>query len=189
MLTAGRLARQFHLSRTTLLYYDSIGLLRPDGRGDNLYRRYSEASVARLAQICRLRDAGLKLKEIKRVLDAPPNALTRALEQRLEELNGELAGLRNQQRFILGLLKSDRARGRIRVMSKSLWVSLLESAGFSEEDRFRWHVQFERASPERHQEFLEFLCIPDAEIADIRERARRAEANGVRTRRSSCERR
>jgi DNA-binding transcriptional MerR regulator len=172
MVTPGKLARRFKLSRTALLYYDAIGLLRPSARSPNRYRQYSDTDVQRLEQICLLRGAGLQLKAIKRVLCSPGNALTRALEERLEELNGEIDRLRNQQRFILGLLQTDRARGRIRVMNKAIWVSLLETAGFSEADKTRWHSEFERQSPEKHQQFLEFLCIPDAEIEAIRARAR-----------------
>ena len=50
--------------------------------------------------------------------------------------------------------------------------SLLAAAGFSEGDRHRWHADFERQAPEKHQRFLEFLCLPDAEITAIRARAR-----------------
>jgi DNA-binding transcriptional MerR regulator len=171
MITPGRLAKRFGLSRTALLHYDSIGLLRPSGRSANRYRQYSDSEVRRLEQICTLRNAGLRLKDIQRVLGAPTNALTVALEERLEQLNGEIERLRHQQRFILGLLQTDRARKRIRVMSKALWTSLLDAAGFSEADKRRWHAEFERQSPEKHQQFLEFLCIPDAEIKTIRARA------------------
>jgi hypothetical protein len=36
----------------------------------------------------------------------------------------------------------------------------------------RWHREFENAAPAEHQEFLEFLHIPAAEIVEIRERSR-----------------
>lgn len=176
MLTAGRLARRFALSRTALLYYDRIGLLRPQARTASGYRCYSDVDVARLEQICTLRGAGLRLGEIKQILAGRGNVLTRVLERRLEELNGEIDARRSQQRFILGLLKTKRARSQIRVMNKELWVSLLEAAGFSSEDRSRWHAEFERLAPERHQEFLEFLCLTDQEIAGIRQRAGMAAA-------------
>lgn len=172
MITPGKLAKRFGLSRTALLHYDFIGLLRPSSRDANGYRYYGEPEVRRLEQICTLRTAGLPLKEIQRVLDDPANTLTEALQVRLEELNEHIEGLRNQQRFIVGLLRTDEARGRIRVMSKALWVSLLDAAGFSESDRGQWHADFERQSPDKHQQFLEFLCIPDDEIRMIRARAR-----------------
>jgi DNA-binding transcriptional MerR regulator len=183
MVTAGKLARSFGLSRTALLYYDTLGLLSPSGRAGGNYRAYSPKDVDRLRHICTLREAGLPLREISRVIDLPASVLTRALEQRLDELNGEIERLRSQQRFILGLLKNDEAHARIRIMNKSTWTDLLAAAGFSEHDRRRWHAEFERHAPDKHQQFLEFLCVPEAEIAAIRARARAplAEQDGART--------
>jgi hypothetical protein len=37
----------------------------------------------------------------------------------------------------------------------------------------RWHVEFEKAAPAEHQEFLEFLHIPTDQIAGIREWSRK----------------
>jgi hypothetical protein len=45
MLTIGRLAERFGLSRSTLLYYDSIELLSPSARSDANYRLYSLESL------------------------------------------------------------------------------------------------------------------------------------------------
>lgn len=177
MYTIGRLARKHHLSRSTLLYYDSIGLLRPSARSESNYRYYTAQDAARLEQICVYRRAGLPLKEIKRILDAPQNELTEALENRLSDLNEEVARLREQQRFILGILQSDRYYGRIEVMNRDTWVSLLEAAGFSQEEMLRWHVQFERMAPDKHRRFLEFLCLPEEEIERIRSLAARGLAS------------
>jgi hypothetical protein len=38
----------------------------------------------------------------------------------------------------------------------------------------RWHAEFEKAAPAEHQEFLEFLHIPAAEICTIRDWSRGA---------------
>jgi hypothetical protein len=56
-------------------------------------------------------------------------------------------------------------------MTKDKWVSIMQAAGFSEEDMLRWHHQFEQKAPAEHQEFLEFLHIPAAEIGTIRQRS------------------
>ena len=186
MLTAGKLAKSSGLSRTALLYYETIGLLCPSERSARNYRHYSEADVRRLQQICTLWEAGLRLVDIKRVLDLPQSALSKSLAARLEELNSEIERLRRQQRFILGLLKSKNAHARIRVMNRTIWTSLLQAAGFSDTDRAQWHAEFERQSPEKHQQFLEFLCIPDDEVEAIRARARawlRSKANSKGERR------
>lgn len=172
MLTAGKLAKKFGISRTALLHYDAVGLLTPKSRAKNRYRQYSPRDEKRLAQIRTLREAGLGLADIKRVLSAGNNALTAALEARLSAINGEINGLRSQQRFILGLLENPEAHRHIGVMSKSLWIELLQSAGYDAAARLQWHRHFERASPAAHQRFLEFLCLPDDEIASLRARCR-----------------
>ena len=84
MYTIGKLAGKFDLSRSTLLYYDSIGLLKASSRTESKYRQYSEDDARRLEQVCKYRLAGLELSEIKRVRDSPDNNLTQALEKRLE---------------------------------------------------------------------------------------------------------
>ncbi|WP_291862632.1 MerR family transcriptional regulator [Accumulibacter sp.] len=79
------LGRRFGLSRSTLLYYDRIGLLCPSGRSEADYRLYSQADCDRLARICAFREAGISLEEIARLLDAdtPHGPI---LERRLHEL-------------------------------------------------------------------------------------------------------
>ena len=110
MVTAGKLAKRFGLSRTALLHYDAIGLLAPSSRGVNRYRQYSDLDVRRLEQIARSAAlaCGLRRSSASSGSRQCPHRRARG---RLEELNTEIERLRNQQRFILGLLKSDRAGG------------------------------------------------------------------------------
>ena len=168
MYTIGKLAKKFRLSRSTLLYYDSIGLLQPSSRAQNDYRIYSEEDAGRLEQICVYRRAGLPLVDIRRILESAENSLITALEGRLDDLNRDIQRLREQQYFILGLLKKEHLFDRSNVMNKKTWVSLLAASGFSEEDMRHWHIEFERLSPEKHLRFLKFLCIPEEEIRTIR---------------------
>lgn len=166
--TIGRLAKKFGLSRSTLLYYDSIGLLRPEGRVKGEYRYYDEKGVKQLELVCRYRNAGLSLKEIKRVLDSADSELAIVLERRLEELNIEIAQLHEQRDFVLRLLKNKEGLAVPGPMNREIWTSLLTDSGFSEEDMRSWHQAFERRSPEKHRRFLEFLRIPRNEIELIR---------------------
>lgn len=174
--TIGRLAKKFGLSRSTLLYYDAIGLLSPAAKCKGEYRRYDDRDEHRLAQICQYRRTGISLKEISRILDAPDSHFTGILEQRFADLNREIDDLREQQRIIAGLLKNSANLRQPNVMTKELWVSLLADSGFSEEDMQNWHSQFERTAPEKHQRFLQLLQIPEEEI----ERIRRASRQGYR---------
>src|SRR5208282_6794638 len=75
-----RLARACGLSRSTLLYYDRLGLLKPTGRTGSGYRYYTDADQRRLERIGHFRQAGLTLKEIRAVLSSGGKPGTRLLE-------------------------------------------------------------------------------------------------------------
>ncbi len=168
MLTASKLAQQCGLSRSTLLYYESIGLIKPPLRTESNYRRYSEADVRRLRQICVYREAGLALSDICAILDRPEDHATAVLKRRLLSLDDEIEKLREHQRTILSLLRSTKDFTKGKIMTKDKWVSIMTAAGLSENDMQRWHVEFERSAPQDHQQFLEFLHIPPQEIQSIR---------------------
>jgi MerR family transcriptional regulator, thiopeptide resistance regulator len=168
MLTVSRLARLCGLSRTTVLYYESIGLLTPARRGTGRYRTYSEPDISRLRQICSWRHAGLKLDDIQTILAQPESDISAVLKRRLMELEAEIETKRNQQKSILLLLREKETH-----MTKEKWTSIMRAAGLSGEDMRRWHGEFERAAPEDHREFLEYLHIPGSEIETIREWSRK----------------
>lgn len=173
MLTVGRLAAKYGLSRSTLLYYSRIGLLRPRARSAANYRLYSEADEVRLGQICRYRAAGVPLAEIGELLGTK-GAKVAVLERRLAALDAEIAALREQQRVVLGLLGQRRRLAMTRALDKQRWVALLRAAGLSDDDMDRWHVEFERREPQAHQDFLESLGILPAEVRAIRRWSRAA---------------
>jgi DNA-binding transcriptional MerR regulator len=169
MYMIGQLAKEFSLSRSTLLYYDSLGLFSPSGRSDSNYRIYTAGDRDRLEQICTFRRTGLSLNDIKNILQAKgKRSVLPLLEKRLEALNKEIRALRNQQHFIVQLLKNDRVLSKVKVMDKESWIKLLQAAGLDEAARNKWHAEFERLTPEAHQDFLESLGIPAKEVALIR---------------------
>jgi DNA-binding transcriptional MerR regulator len=169
MYTIGQLAKTSGLSRSTLLYYDSIGLFSPSGRSKSNYRTYTEADRHRLEQICTYRRTGLSLNDINRIMKTRgKRGVIPLLEKRLDELNKEIRALRSQQHFIVRLLKNDRAISKIRVMDKESWIALLQTAGLDETARDKWHAEFERLAPDAHQDFLESLGIPGKEVMLIR---------------------
>jgi hypothetical protein len=49
----------------------------------------------------------------------------------------------------------------------------MKAAGFSEDDMRRWHHEFEKAAPDDHNEFLNYLHIPAPEIKSIRDWSRK----------------
>ncbi|HWQ54708.1 MAG TPA: MerR family transcriptional regulator [Bryobacteraceae bacterium] len=172
MWTVSKLARRCGLSRSTLLYYESVGLLPPPSRTDGNYRRYGEEDLRRLERICVYRGAGLRLEDIRGILDRPDSDASSILQRRLGELNTEIETLRAHQRSILKLLRNKDLRSN-EVVTKEKWVSIMKASGFTEADMKRWHAAFESSAPAEHQEFLEFLHIPAQEIASIREWSRK----------------
>ena len=79
--TIGRTARSFGIARSTLLYYDAIGLLSPRERSRAKYRHYSPEDRRRLASICMYRQIGLSMDSINEILQAPPNTIRDILEK------------------------------------------------------------------------------------------------------------
>lgn len=172
MFTVSQLARSCGLSRSTLLYYESVGLLEASARSSGNYRVYGDADLQRLKQICLYRDAGLKLRDILAILDGKENNASSVLKRRLSELHREIQVLRTHQRAILRLLRHEDSFGRKEMITKKKWVSIMKASGFNEEDMHRWHVEFEKSAPDEHQEFLEFLHLSAEEVRSIREESR-----------------
>ena len=168
MKTIGWLARQFGLSRSALLYYDRIGLLKPSGRTASNYRLYAPADIRRLEKICLYRQAGLDLKAIAGILKASDGSPVEILENQIKVLNQKIKSLHQQQHLIVALLKDLNHDLPVRVMDKKSWVGLLKKAGMDEKSMREWHGAFEQLSPEAHQNFLESLGIPAKEVAAIR---------------------
>ena len=171
-LTVTRLARECRLSRTTLLYYESIGLLPKPRRTPGNYRSYTSNDVERLRQICIYRDAGVPLKEIRAILDGPRDGAAAVLRRRMLELSGGIQRLREQQLMCARLLSRSRQLRSTPMITKEKWTAIMRAAGLTEADMHRWHAEFEKSAPEEHQEFLEFLHIPAADLKRIREWSR-----------------
>jgi DNA-binding transcriptional MerR regulator len=169
MLSVSQIAKKFGLSRTTILYYESCGLLKPALRTRADYRLYGEKETRVLEQICLYRSVGLSVASIRAMLANPQTEVVSLLRRRLQELDSEVNQLRQHQRVILRLLQSKDILRRTKKMTKEKWVSIMKAAGLTEDDMHRWHREFERAAPDDHNEFLQFLHIPAAEIKTIRE--------------------
>jgi MerR family transcriptional regulator, thiopeptide resistance regulator len=174
LVTISALAKESGLSRSALLYYDRLNLLKPFKRSRSGYRLYSPAELERLQQICLFRQMGIPLKDMKKLLDqSGGNASIKILQRRLRALGREIANLRRQQRTIVELLKQRQLQEGVEMISKDRWVEIMRAAGLKDQDMHNWHVQFEKMEPEAHQEFLESLGIKPTEIAKIREWSRK----------------
>ena len=172
MFTIGQVAKKYSLSRSALIYYDSIGVLTPGGRSESNYRLYSEDDLKKMDRIQLFRSAGLSLDSIESLLEKENSELDSTLEGRLLAINSEIQNLRNQQKVILNILENENLVRDSRLMTKEVWVSILRAAGLDDSGMKNWHIEFERASPQAHQDFLESLGIEKDEVAAIRDWSR-----------------
>lgn len=64
-ISISEMARIHGLTRQTLIYYDNIGLFKPERVDSNGYRYYSWAQIPYLREICFLKHTGIPLKKIQ----------------------------------------------------------------------------------------------------------------------------
>ncbi|OIQ85866.1 HTH-type transcriptional activator TipA [mine drainage metagenome] len=88
-------ARLCGTTSRTLRHYDAIGLLRPSRVAGTGYRYYDDDALVRLQRILLLRDLGLSLPEVRRVLDSEQDPAT-ALRAHLDRLHDEQRRLSRQ---------------------------------------------------------------------------------------------
>ena len=91
-LTIGDFSRMTHLSVKALRHYHEIGLLEPISVDpDSGYRLYDVDQVPIAQVIRRLKDLGMALDDVKRVLEAPDlNSRNRAIVEHLQRMETAL---------------------------------------------------------------------------------------------------
>jgi len=97
--SVGELAQATGLTVRTLHHYEHIGLLSPRARTEGRHRLYDAGDVRRLYQVCALRDIGVPLAEIRRVLDDKPR-LVEVLRTHALRVDAEIARLRRLQMLL-----------------------------------------------------------------------------------------
>ncbi len=66
----GEVAERTELSIRTVRHYDEVGLVTPSARSTGGFRLYTDADVARLVVIRRMKPLGFTLAEMKELLDS-----------------------------------------------------------------------------------------------------------------------
>ncbi|EGA65406.1 MerR family transcriptional regulator [Vibrio brasiliensis] len=167
MLTVTQIAKQFGVSRTTILYYEKEQLLIPAYRSENGYRWYGEKEIKRLEAISSYRSYGLSVSSIRALLNRDGESQSQILKDHFNELEREIQNLRAQQKAVVVLLQEPSLLEE-NIVNKQRWVEIMVAAGFTENDMVKWHQKFEQLEPLEHQKFLESLGISSEEIVKIR---------------------
>lgn len=140
MYLISELATKAGLSRTTLLYYEKLGLIKGH-RLENGYRYYSDNDMQQLFLIKQLQSAGLTLKECQSCLDAKLDK--RVLRERLTQLDNEIAKKQQARDLLMGLLGERSQRELHDLLNKnspSAYLNWLNKQGYSEKEalRLKW---------------------------------------------------
>ncbi len=167
--TVGKVAKMFNISRTTLLYYDSKGILSPSERSESGYRIYNNDDIEKLKQILLYKNAGVPLTKINQLISASKSDFISVLMQRLSELNDEINTIKKKQDVIIDILRHVELYKIFMDVDKGLWEKILSSIGLTKEQADRWHADFEKNSPKQHQSLLKALGMKENEIREMRE--------------------
>jgi DNA-binding transcriptional MerR regulator len=167
MYQIGDLVKKFKLSRSTILYYDKLGLLKPTKRAENKYRFYDVQEVIKLSKILMYRESGISLRNIQKLLDIGNNETTGIVMERLYKIQMEIKDLKEQENLILAILREEVIIGKNTSFTSKTWTQMLINLGYEEKDWLNWHLEFELDSPEDHYKFLKSLNMTDQEIQNL----------------------
>lgn len=120
-LTIGRVGAQAGVGRRAIRLYEAHGLIPPAARAENRYRLYPPETVGVLQFIKQAQAIGLKLVEIKEILEIrrqgrlPCEHVRSVLQQKVAVVDQRLAELVDLRRELRGMLKGwsrqSRAKG------------------------------------------------------------------------------
>jgi len=169
LYTIRELCEKSKLSRSTLLYYDSIGLLQPVNRNNSNYRIYSDDSLKQLERICMYREAGVPLKDIAKILLSDENFEKDILEK---ILMNETKKFKKKQQTILAMLNGgDNISELVKEVSQDLIIESLLSLEINDATLNEIHDRLEKNNPKAHEALLAAMGFPKSEIDDIRKAA------------------
>lgn len=100
-LTTGELAKIMGITKETLFHYDEIGLFRPAIVLPNRYRYYEITQTELLNTILLLKELGMPLKEVQKLLDdRNPEKMIDVFSERELKIQEEIKKLKNMKRWI-----------------------------------------------------------------------------------------
>ena len=139
----GDISKLYNISNDILRYYEKIGLLIPDVRGENGYRYYSESQLWKLNNIRSLRNLGVSLNEIIDFLN------TRSIKKTKEMIKFQLKKIDENLRE---LLKLKEEIPRIKYYPKR--YILLKNGKFKDENEINLELKKLKRKSEEDNDFI-----------------------------------
>ncbi|WP_079319262.1 MerR family transcriptional regulator [Microbispora sp. GKU 823] len=124
-LTIGRLARLTGVPARTIRFWSDIGIVQPAGRSASGYRLYDAAAVARLHLVRTLRDLGLDLATVERVVTRRVG-LAEVARAHVAALDAEIAVLRARRAVMRSIAERDGTIEEMRLMHELAQLSARE---------------------------------------------------------------
>ena len=140
-------AKMSGLTSRTLRHYDDIGLLRPAYVAANGYRYYEQEELLRLQQILVLRELGVGLPEIARIVDEQTDRIE-ALRAHHERLLGErdrLGKLAATVARTIGELEHSTEGVAVKINRPENLFEGFDNSQYEDEARERWPEEFARS--------------------------------------------
>jgi DNA-binding transcriptional MerR regulator len=117
LLSIGELARRAGLPVRTIRFWSDAGVLPPAGRSESGRRLYDAAGVARLELVATLRELGLGLADVRRVLDGQVSVAEVAAVH-LDALDAQIRALRLHRSVLAVVVKRAAGSEEMTMMNK-----------------------------------------------------------------------
>ena len=125
LLSIGELARRAGLPVRTIRFWSDTGVLPPAARSASGRRLYDTACVARLELVATLRDLGLGLADVRRVLDGQVS-IAEVAAVHLHALDAQIRALRLHRAVLTVVVKRAADKEEMTLMNKLARMSVAE---------------------------------------------------------------
>ncbi len=120
-MTTGELARIMGITKETLFHYDEIGLFRSAVVKTNGYRYYEVRQMELLDTILLLKELGMPLKEIQKLLgNRNPEKMLEVFSERERKIQDEMTKLKNMKRWIVH--RKNRIQTGLQVNTNEIYI-------------------------------------------------------------------
>ncbi len=125
LLSIGELARRARLPVRTIRFWSDAGVLPPADRTESGRRLYDTACVARLELVVTLRELGLGLPDVRRVLDGQAS-IAEVAAVHLDALDAQIRALRLHRAVLAVVVKRAAGNEEMTLMNKLARMSVAE---------------------------------------------------------------
>jgi DNA-binding transcriptional MerR regulator len=99
-LSIGQFANLTGVSKSTLMYYDKVGIFRPQERGANNYRMYAPNQLTTINQIRVMSALGMPIKMMRRVVKSRnPEKISEMIRESLHDIDAQIKWLETSKQL------------------------------------------------------------------------------------------